>query len=139
MNTNNLLSGFLGAVVGAVAAYWVMRFQIVATAKERLIFLLLSNGHTIHYPPTADRKASFYDDTIAYNIAEAHRLYFTIRNSFFRCKRRRLDEAWNQYGGAEFGKNIPKSEPSHLFQRGPHTRESAQNAIIKLVAALTYG
>jgi hypothetical protein len=119
-------SGFIGALIGFAAAWFVARWSKCLDARGKLRLLLLAKGHEIWH----EMNQKPFHEIFGRNHVDIQAAYFDLRCLTLFPMRKRLDRAWHNYTGQKYYESIPEEEPSKLF--APSVANSREEAIARV-------
>ena len=118
----SLVSGFLGAILGAYVAIRINSGNRRIAAVEHMLSLVYPIGFKSWWQPDEGKPALIFHE----HYAELWGAYAALRAALPFWKRRSLDAAWQRYMVIDYYDQIPNDEYSKVFQKGTHkTREEA--------------
>jgi hypothetical protein len=112
----SLVSGLIGAIIGAGGALWINSTNHRVAAIEKMISLVYPIGFRSWYEPEEGKPDKIFYDS----YSELWGAYAALRAALPWWKRKGLDKAWQQYAAIEYYDEIPEDEYSKIFQRGTH-------------------
>ena len=118
----SLVSGFLGAILGAYVAIRINSGNRRTAAVEHMLFLVYSIGFKSWWQPVEGKPALIFHE----HYSELWAAYAALRAALPFWKRKGLDAAWQRYMVIDYYDQIPNDQYSKVFQKGTHTtREEA--------------
>ncbi len=131
----NLISGLLGALIGAGISLYIYRRSQMETARQKLLALVYQLGfESWHNPQEGKPGIIFY---------EHYRVLWVLYTELRQClllpwKRKKFDKAWQKYMRIDYYDEIPDNEFYKIFSLGTHTsKEEAVRASSEFVSFLT--
>ena len=127
----SLLSGTIGAIIGAFITFRINNSNHKAAAIEKMLSIVFSIGFKTWWgedPQHPDWKADSQPSLIFHeNYSKLWNAYAALRAALPPWKRKGLDKAWQKYMVMEdYYDQLPEDEISKVFQKGTHkTREEA--------------
>ena len=118
----SLVSGILGAIIGAYIAIKINRDNKKVAAIEHMLSLVYSIGFKSWWQPDKGRPGLIFHE----HYPELWATYAALRTALPCWKRKRLDTAWQKYMVIDYYDQIPDEQYSKVFQKGTHkTRDEA--------------
>lgn len=118
----SLLSGFVGAIIGAYVAFKINGSNRRVAAVDHMLSLVYPIGFKSWWEPDEGRPALIFHE----NYSELWAAYAALRAALPCRKRKGLDAAWQKYMVIDYYDQIPNEQYSKVFQKGTHkTREEA--------------
>jgi hypothetical protein len=119
---SNLVSGFLGAVLGGYVAIRINRGNRKVAATEQMLSIVYPIGFKSWWQPEEGKPALIFHE----HYSELWAAYAALRTALPWWKRKSLDAAWQRYMVIDYYDQIPDDQSSKIFQKGTHkTREEA--------------
>lgn len=131
----NLISGLLGALIGAGISLYIYRRSQFETARQKLLALVYQLGFESWYNPQEGKPGNIFH--------EQYRFLWVLYTELRLClllpwKRKRFDKAWQKYMRIDYYEEIPDDEISKIFSKGTHSsRDEAVRASSEFVSFLT--
>ena len=132
----NLISGLLGALIGAGISVYIFHRSQFETARQKLLALVYQLGFESWYNPQEGKPGIIFH--------EHYRFLWVSYAELRQClllpwRRKSLDKAWQKYMQMDhYYDDIPDSEFQKIFAKGVHkTREEAVKASSEFVRFLT--
>lgn len=120
--TVSLLSGLLGAIIGAWAAVRINSTNRRTAAVQHMLSIVYPIGFQSWWDPDEGRPELIFHE----RYAELWAGYAALKAALPRWRRTAFDHAWQEYMAIEYFNEIPNAEYSKIFQKGVHrTREDA--------------
>jgi hypothetical protein len=118
----SLVSGFLGAIIGAYVAIRINTSNRKIAAVDHMLSLVYPIGFKSWHQPEVGKPESIFHE----HYSELWAAYAALRAALPYWKRKGLDAAWQKYMVIDYYDQIPDDQPSKVFQKGTHnTREEA--------------
>jgi hypothetical protein len=132
--TSNLLSGLIGALIGASISFYVHYRSRLDAARQKLLGLVYRLGFQSWWNPESGKPALIFHD----NYPALWEAYAELRRYLPVWRRKSLDKAWQKYMRIEYYDEIPDDEPWKVFQKGTVTsRDEAVRVSGEFVRFLT--
>ena len=118
----SLVSGFLGAILGAYVAIRINSGNRKVAAVEDMLALVYPIGFKSWWQPDEGKPALIFHE----HYSELWAAYAALRAALPCWKGKGLDAAWQKYMVIDYYDQIPNEQYSKLFQKGTHkTRDEA--------------
>jgi hypothetical protein len=128
----NLISGLVGALIGAGISIYIYRRSQRDAAQQKLLAMVYRLGFESWYNPQEGKPGLIFHEH--YNLLWS--LYAELRQCILMpWNRKRLDKAWQKYMHMDnYYDEIPNSEFWKIFAKGTHTsKEEAVRASSEFV------
>lgn len=130
----SLVSGIIGALLGAYVSIRINSSNRKVTAVERMLSLVHIIGFKSWWEPEKEKPAVIFHE----NYSELWSAYASLRSALPLWKRKGLDIAWTKYMVMDYYKDIPKEQVSRFFQKGTHkSRDEAVEKSGEFISYLT--
>ena len=118
----SLVSGFVGAILGAYVAIRINSGNRKVVAVERMLSIVYPIGFKSWWQPDEGKPGLIFHE----HYSELWAAYAALRPALPCWKRKELDAAWQKYMVIDYYDQIPNEQYSKVFQKGTHkTREEA--------------
>ena len=118
----NLLSGFLGAIIGAYVTIRINSGNRKVAAVENMLSLVYPLGFKSWWQPEEGKPALIFHE----HYSELWAAYASLRAALPWWNRKQLDTAWQKYMAIDYYDKIPDEQYSKVFQKGTYkTRKDA--------------
>jgi len=107
----NLISGFIGAALGAYVAIRINSANRKVAAIEKMLSLVYPIGFKSWWQPDEGRPALIFHE----NYSELWGAYAALRAALPWWKRKGLEKAWQRYMVLDYYDQIPEGEYSKVF------------------------
>ena len=129
----NLMSGVIGAILGAYVAIWINRANRKVAAIEKLLSLVYPIGFKSWWDPENGKPGKIFHE----KYSELWGAYTGLRAALPWWKRKRLDQAWQRYMVVDYYDQIPEDQYSKIFHKGTHkSRDEAVERSAEFVCYL---
>jgi ABC-type transport system involved in cytochrome c biogenesis permease subunit len=133
IDLGNLLSGLIGAILGAIAVVLIYRWDKIDAAISELVELVYVIGYKSWSTPEQGKAGLIF---LRYHPKLWSR-YTNLRKHIWFWRRRGLDKSWREYIGQEHYDNIPDDLMGKMFFQGiPVNRDDAVTRSEKFIKHL---
>lgn len=111
-----LVSGFVGAILGAFVALGINSANRRIAATEKMLSLVYLIGFRSWSNPDEGRPGMIFHE----NYSELWNASAALRAALPWRKQKGFDKAWQKYMRIEYYDEIPEDQYSKIFQKGTH-------------------